>query len=120
VRASRIHCQVLEVPVEEEWLPRRSGAVRDLLPWADPYIARLVRRLEDQYPVATADYDPSDPFAADDALFEMDAWDPPSAEWESDAFLPPAESGRQANRMSSYPAVYGGFPLLDDGFAVEG
>jgi len=51
--ASNIRCIVVEVPVnetlglEEGRLPSRPRA-RDLLPWADPYIATLIRNLQDE------------------------------------------------------------------------
>ena len=44
-----IRCQVLEVPDLDDTTPRDEGTwPRDLLPWADPYIARLLckHRLE--------------------------------------------------------------------------
>lgn len=105
----RVHCQVLEVPAREDFLPRRGGRPRDLLPWADPYIAGLIQKLEDRY--ETGWPDSSDPFAEDDDLLGAADFDPPSAEWREDAFRPrPLEAPRQR----WYSAVYGGFPLLDD------
>lgn len=129
---SRIRCQVLETPTQEDWSPRR-GRPKDLLPWADPYIAGLVRKLEERFD-AQADWqthDPlgadrmgrssgaqisqgltdlhsgHDPFDADPALDELDAFDDG---WQEDAFMPrPLE----APRFHCYPPVVGGFPLLD-------
>ena len=128
---TRIRCQVLEIPTQEDWSPRRSRP-RDLLPWADPYIAGLVRKLEERYDgqaewqaherldadrmgrssaalVAQGLSDlPSthDPFHADPAWDDSVAFDDG---WQEDAFMPrPLE----APRFHCYPPVYGGFPLL--------
>jgi hypothetical protein len=76
------------------------------LPWADPYIAGLMRRLEAGFG-EDGEEDSCDPYAPD----EM----PPSNEWhddgwEEDAFMP---RPLVAPRIHSYPPVIGGFPLLD-------
>jgi len=105
VAATRIRCQVLESPAQDGWSSRRERP-RDLLPWADPYIAGLVRRLEERYD-AEADCSTSDPFDADHASGDTAAFDDG---WQEDAFMPrPLE----APRFHCYPPVYGGFPLLD-------
>ena len=109
---ARIHCQVLEIPARNEWR-QRGERPRDLLPWADPYIARLISRLEDRYEVEDrADDDLSDPFVPDDSELEDEApWQPTLGdEWE-DAFIP---RSLDAPRRQNFPPVYGGFPLLDD------
>jgi len=112
----RIRCQVLEVPDHEEWLQHGRGAARDLLPWADPYIARLMHRLEDRYATDGADRDSSDPFA-DGRFAQRENFDPPSASWQDDAFMPrPLE----APRCRWHGLVCGGFPLLDDGSEDDG
>jgi hypothetical protein len=44
-----IRCSVVAVPVSPErgaW--RRGAAARDLLPWADPYVAQLIKNLQDE------------------------------------------------------------------------
>jgi hypothetical protein len=52
--APRIHCIVVEIPVGSEEMGiaglehRMRSSVRDLLPEADPYIAALIRRLQDE------------------------------------------------------------------------
>ncbi len=103
---ARIRCQVLEVPARDDWRPRADHP-RDLLPWADPYIASLMNRLEDRYNVGEpAADDLSDPFAPDGELWLPAAGD----DWE-DAFVP---RSIDALRQRWHPAVYGGFPLLDD------
>ena len=43
--AHNIHCTVVEIPQTTDLTQRRLSA-RDLLPWADPYIAGLIRRLQ--------------------------------------------------------------------------
>jgi hypothetical protein len=104
---THVRCQVLEVPVHDHWVRTADDWPRDLLPWADPYIAQLIRRLEEQY-----DEDARfDPFLADDAPF-------PSLDeaWTDDAFVPePLEAWGSAD----FRPVYGGFPLLDDVEADE-
>jgi hypothetical protein len=100
-----IHCQVLEVS------PRAGGSragASDLLPWADPYIALLMRRLEERYDVEKYDFENEDaefdPFA-DDSVPE---WSDESS--DADGAPPaPAEASHEW-----YPPVYGGWPLLDD------
>lgn len=47
--ASNLRCIVVEVPVtQEEARFVRQPRSRDLLPWADPYIAKLIRNLQDE------------------------------------------------------------------------
>jgi hypothetical protein len=102
--SARIRCHVLEVPAQDDWLSRRGGGPQELLPWADPYIAGLMRRLEDRY----SGDDSSDPFASEYESLSAAAFDDG---WQEDAFMPrPVES----LRFHSYPPVYGGFPLLED------
>ena len=105
--ASRIRCHVIEVPTEDDWLSRRGGSPRELLPWADPYIAGLMRRLENRGQAAD-EPQASDPFEEDDAASGSAVFDDG---WQEDAFMPrPLE----APRFHSYPPVYGDFPLLQD------
>jgi hypothetical protein len=110
--AVRIHCRVIEVSrgsddrlhIHER---KKGDSSRDLLPWADPYIARLMHILEERYETGrgSADWDddflPTHVFASnlsDDA-------------WEHDAFIPRPLERRTA---SPDPRVFGGYPLLDD------
>ena len=55
--ARRIKCLVIEVPVtrtpDTKTQPRQSAT--DLLPWADPYIAGLIRKLQDEVRAELAD-----------------------------------------------------------------
>ncbi len=49
--APNIRYMIVEVPVmtlRQPELSRASRNSRDLLPWADPYIARLIRGLQDE------------------------------------------------------------------------
>jgi hypothetical protein len=104
---AHIRCHVLEVPAQDDWLARRGGSPRELLPWADPYIAGLMRRLDNRS-VGYDDPVSSDPFADSDPPVSSDFDDG----WQEDAFMPrPLEP----LRVHSYPPVYGGgFPLLED------
>jgi hypothetical protein len=110
---TRIHCHILEVDREDDWSPlnwsARRSSPRDLLPWADPYIASLVQRLEERYDDSDAAGDLCDPFAADDAPYAPGEFDDG---WQEDAFVPRPLEAASANRW--HPPVYGGFPLLDD------
>ena len=97
-----IRCQVLEIPAQPDWLPRRERP-RDLLPWADPYIAVLMDRLEDRFDADRA-------FTA--VVDRDDPWSPPADyDWQDDAFRPDQPSSAKLNWD---PPVYGGWPLLDD------
>ena len=44
--APNIRYQIVEVPVMTLKRPELPRVSRDLLPWADPYIARLIQRLQ--------------------------------------------------------------------------
>ena len=108
--SSRIRCHVIEVPSQDDWLARRgSGGPRELLPWADPYIATLMRKLEGRGGGGVHDFvDESDPFADEEEITAGAVFDDG---WQEDAFMPrPLE----ALRFHSYPPVVGGFPLLED------
>jgi len=115
-----IRCLVLETPASEDARPlgwdmhRGQDWPRDLLPWADPYIATLMDRLERQYDWTGRDWidepDTGDPFAADEAPhgffpFDDDTWQ------DADAFMP---GWREGPGRPQFPPVFGGFPLLDD------
>jgi hypothetical protein len=130
----RVICQVIEMPAGGR-LSRGSEWPRDLLPWADPYIATLMVRLERQYDWADdapsggnwsdeatggdwlepehdhplADHPLADDEAAFSAAFFGDAWFGDTQ--DADAFMPGWHEGP---RRPLHPPVYGGFPLLDD------
>lgn len=48
VARNRIHCTVVAVPATTEFGISRGALARDVLPWADPYVAQLIRRLQDE------------------------------------------------------------------------
>jgi hypothetical protein len=89
-----IRCQVVEVPANAGWQSRREQP-RDLLPWADPYIAVLMDRLEERYAAADEEH-----------------WSPPADyDWQDDAFRPDQPASARLNWDAP---VFGGWPLLDD------
>jgi hypothetical protein len=47
VAANRIRCTVVAVEVSPDRFTSR-GVVKDLVPWADPYVAQLIRNLQDE------------------------------------------------------------------------
>lgn len=124
----RVLCQVVETPAHElagEFSATRllggQDWPRDLLPWADPYIAVLMLRLERRYDWAGQQEDAvaADELAAEEAAFRAaDDWREVSFGDEffgeesltDDAFTP----GWHERRMPMFPPMYGGFPLLDD------
>jgi hypothetical protein len=101
----------METPANDRWLRRggagyERGGPRELLPWADPYIAGLIRRLEAGFD-EDAEQNSSDPYAPDE-MPSANEWHDDG--WEEDAFMP---RPFVAPRIHSYPPVIGGFPLLD-------
>lgn len=46
VASNRIRCTVVAVPVSNRVSARRVA--QELLPWADPYVAQLIRNLQDE------------------------------------------------------------------------
>jgi hypothetical protein len=47
VASNRIHCTVVAIPVSSEGVSARRVA-QELLPWADPYVAQLIRNLQQE------------------------------------------------------------------------
>jgi hypothetical protein len=47
LRSNRIRCTVVALGASVNGLPQREIA-RDLLPWADPYVAQLIKNLQDE------------------------------------------------------------------------
>ncbi len=47
VASNRVRCTVVAVEVSSDRISSR-GVARDLLPWADPYVAQLIRNLQDE------------------------------------------------------------------------
>ncbi len=48
VNRKRVHCVVIAVPVEDDLLTQRGALAHELVPGADPYVAQLIRRLQDE------------------------------------------------------------------------
>jgi hypothetical protein len=47
VASNRIRCTVVAVEVSSDRMMSR-GVAQDLLPWADPYVAQLIRNLQQE------------------------------------------------------------------------
>ena len=47
-KTTKVFCTVVRVPGLGERASDRTGRPSDLLPWADPYIARLVQNLQQE------------------------------------------------------------------------
>ena len=104
-----LRVQVIEVPSQQHG--RDDGNwPRDLLPWADPYIASLLGKLE-YHSQAVADY----PIGRSEiTLYELAA-----DEWLGDDWIDSSdeEDSEVENFQDEIPKmrpIYGGFPLLDD------
>lgn len=94
----RLHVHVIAVRLPSPGA-EKPQATTDLLPWADPYIAALIRRLADE------GKEPASDLVADlEADGEDDLWDLLA----EDAFVPPEEE-----RLTVLRPVVGGWPLLD-------
>jgi hypothetical protein len=48
VVARNIRCTVVAVTVSDEHRMSRGALARDILPGADPYVAQLIRKLQDE------------------------------------------------------------------------
>jgi hypothetical protein len=48
VAFNRVRCTVLAVSELQKSGMTRGAIVRDVLPWADPYIAQLIKKLQDE------------------------------------------------------------------------
>lgn len=48
VAFNRVRCTVLAVSELQRNGMSRSAIVRDVLPWADPYVAQLIKNLQDE------------------------------------------------------------------------
>jgi hypothetical protein len=45
---NRIRCIVVSVPVTPDRINNRGALSREVLPWADPYVAGLIKKLQDE------------------------------------------------------------------------
>jgi hypothetical protein len=105
--------QVVETAAEgEDFFP-----ARELLPWADPYIASLMGRLEGQN-----DAEQADELADPTWDFDYEPLDEEDEEALSDDLTP--EDDWHLDGEPAYPPTYGGWPLLNDlrstGLPVKG
>ncbi len=48
VVSNRVRCTVVAVPVSSDRLSPSRRIAQDLLPWADPYVAPLIRNLQNE------------------------------------------------------------------------
>jgi hypothetical protein len=48
VAVNRVRCTVVAVPAAEDCWTSRGAVARDILPWADPYVAQLIKNLQDE------------------------------------------------------------------------
>jgi len=104
MRKPRYNVQVLETAANgDSYLP-----AKELLPWADPYIAALMGRLE-----AEGEDDDNEDF--DTEQLDKDAEETEdSAEYWLNAEIAPEDDDWHLDRAPATPPVYGGWPLLDD------
>lgn len=48
VARNRIRCTIISVPAGSEILASRGAIARELVPGADPYVAQLIKNLQDE------------------------------------------------------------------------
>ena len=48
VARNQVRCTVVAVAASTEWGLSRGALARDVLPWADPYVAQLIKKLQDE------------------------------------------------------------------------
>jgi hypothetical protein len=48
VARSQVRCTAVALPVSTEFGLSRGALARDVLPWADPYVAQLIRKLQEE------------------------------------------------------------------------
>ena len=48
VARNRVRCTVVAVAVSEDRWATRGALAKDILPGADPYVAQLIRKLQDE------------------------------------------------------------------------
>jgi len=107
MRTGRIRCQVVEVPKFTPSARMADGCCRDLLPWADPYIAALMAQLEGQ----PGDADDSDSRNLRDG---SDCYSAADDAWSDEDNSVLADELDETGSHLDYPPVVGGWPLLDD------
>jgi hypothetical protein len=45
---NHIRCKVVVVPMTEDLCLSRGAVAREILPWADPYVAQLIKNLQEE------------------------------------------------------------------------
>jgi len=48
VARTQIRCMVVSVPTASDRITSRGALSREVLPWADPYVAGLIKKLQDE------------------------------------------------------------------------
>jgi len=48
VARNRIRCTIISVPAGSEIIASRGAVARDIVPGADPYVAQLIKNLQDE------------------------------------------------------------------------
>jgi hypothetical protein len=111
MNSPRIRCQVLEVPARGHLESSADQAApRDLLPWADPYIAALLAKVEREYWQDEQDRREFGHSQFEDEELDS-ALEAEAAEMYGKFF--PAFDDNVADGKP-LPRVYGGWRLLDD------
>jgi|SwirhisoilCB2_FD_contig_61_4218165_length_667_multi_3_in_0_out_0_1 hypothetical protein len=112
MRLGRVHCQVVEVPTFSPTGRSAERCCRDLLPWADPYIAALMTKLQAECASQDISENSSHPndgdccySAAEDVWLEDD-----------ERTLDPVDD---LPSHLDFPPVVGGWPLLNDDVSEE-
>jgi hypothetical protein len=111
MRTGRIRCQVVEVPKFTPSSRMADGCCRDLLPWADPYIAALMAQLEGQ--LSDAELSESHP-RSQNTLDGSDSYSAADGDWSDDDDSVLADELDDTGSHLDYPPVVGGWPLLND------
>lgn len=113
MRLGRVRCQVVEVPRFTPNSRLADGYCRDLLPWADPYIAGLMAQLHGRQDMA----DVSEAPAFNDGNRCYSA----AEEWLDDEQSELSYDNELDDNGShlDFPPVVGGWPLLSDDVTEE-
>lgn len=114
MRKPNYNVQVLETAADDSFLP-----AKELLPWADPYIAALMGRLTSEYGDSelSEQEDETWDFDSEQLDVEDEAAQDASQYWLSDELAPEDSADDfhwHLDRAPAVPPVYGGWPLLDD------
>ena len=111
MRMGRIRCQGVEVPKYTPSSRMTDGCCRDLLPWADPYIAALMAQLEGHE-------DEADISESRNPRDGSNCYSAVDGNWSDDDSVLDDELDDAGSHLD-YPPVIGGWPLLNDDVAEE-